>query len=93
LSRAVATVARGAPDGRAHPRRGAVDGDRARGIDLAGPLRAPDAAFLVTERFRSADVAPIDDVQFLASRERTREEFFDAFNAVLAAGRQFVTDL
>jgi chromosomal replication initiation ATPase DnaA len=38
-------------------------------------------------------VAPIDDVQFLASRERTREEFFDAFNAVLAAGRQFVTDL
>ena len=42
------------------------------------------------ERFRTADVVLIDDVQFLAGRTKTREEFFHTFNALLDSGRQLV---
>jgi chromosomal replication initiator protein len=40
--------------------------------------------------FREVDVVLIDDVQFLARKERTREEFFHLFNALLDSGRQLV---
>jgi chromosomal replication initiator protein len=42
------------------------------------------------QRFRSSDVVLMDDVQFLAGRDRTREEFFHTFNSLLDAGRQLV---
>jgi chromosomal replication initiator protein len=42
------------------------------------------------DEFRSADVVLIDDVQFLAGRVKTREEFFHTFNALLGSGRQLV---
>ncbi len=42
------------------------------------------------DSFRGADVVLIDDVQFLAGRTKTREEFFHTFNALLDSGRQLV---
>src|SRR5262245_3751439 len=42
------------------------------------------------QRFRGSDVVLIDDVQFLTGRDKTREEFFHTFNAVIESGRQLV---
>jgi chromosomal replication initiator protein len=42
------------------------------------------------ERFRHVDVLLIDDVQFLAQKLKTEEEFFHTFNALYEAGSQLV---
>lgn len=41
-------------------------------------------------RFRRVDVLIIEDVQFLAGRERTQEEFFHTFNALYESRRQII---
>ncbi|WP_259781536.1 chromosomal replication initiator protein DnaA [Aestuariispira ectoiniformans] len=42
------------------------------------------------EQFRSVDILMIDDVQFIAGKDNTQEEFFHTFNALVDQNRQVI---
>lgn len=42
------------------------------------------------EKFRNVDVLMVDDIQFIAGRDSTQEEFFHTFNQLHASGKQII---
>lgn len=58
-------------------------------VDFLEALRAKDTISF-KQRLRSVDLLMIDDVQFIAGKESTQEEFFHTMNEVMNAGKSLV---
>ncbi len=58
-------------------------------FDFVSALRARDT-YAFKARLRSADLLLIDDLQFIAGKDATQEEFFHTVNEIMAAGKRLV---
>ena len=58
--------------------------------EMISVLRSGGDMRLFREKFRNADILLIDDIQFLAGKESTQEEFFHTFNDLHSHGKQIV---
>src|SRR5437667_4768591 len=58
-------------------------------IEVINSLRF-DKMFSFRERFHTVDVLLVDDIQFIAGKERTQEEFFHTFNSLYEQQKQIV---
>jgi chromosomal replication initiator protein len=58
-------------------------------VEFVAALRANET-IAFKQQLRSADLLMIDDVQFIAGKESTQEEFFHTMNEIISAGRRLV---
>ena len=58
-------------------------------VEFVAALRGNDTISF-KQQLRSADLLMIDDVQFIAGKESTQEEFFHTMNEIISAGRRLV---
>ena len=58
-------------------------------VEFMAAMRAKDTISF-KQRLRSVDLLMIDDVQFIAGKESTQEEFFHTMNEIIGAGKRLV---
>jgi chromosomal replication initiator protein len=58
-------------------------------VEFLAALRAKDT-IAFKQKLRAVDLLMVDDVQFIAGKESTQEEFFHTMNEIISAGKRLV---